>query len=172
MRKSSSRSEVFMEAIARGDINAVKKIMKRTSKLPMDDALVFAVQFNQPDIFDIVLPHANPLAQQSRALRAAAYMGSITFVKILTPLSDPLVLDSEALRLSCHCNDPEIFDWLYPLSNPGLALETMQKQGDSEQQMALLKTRLCAEGLKKDLSTQLSLPLNSAPTPQSLTKKM
>ncbi len=75
---------------------------------------------------------ANPLANDSYALRQAAYRGNTESVAILIPVSDPKAKDSGALQNAALENHRDVVDLLYKVSDVDAAIAGLDALDDDD----------------------------------------
>lgn len=82
------------------------------------EALVRSVSRNNVECFKLLLPHSDPKADNSRALRVAAEHGHGHLVELLIPVSNPKACNSQALRFAAFHGFRQVVQLLIPVSNP------------------------------------------------------
>lgn len=98
--------------------DALREIIPTSSLSNWDGLLVAAAGAGQEDIVRRLLPVADPLFEDSRALSEAAGNGHLDVVELLIPLSHPQAKNSEALVRALEHGQYECAQKLLPVSDP------------------------------------------------------
>ncbi len=115
----SRPKESLAAAAAYGHMKAVKRLLAKGAN-PMADnswALRTAARYGQLEIVQLLLPVSAPKANGSQALQMAAKHGYINVVRLLLPLSDPKADGSMPLVLAAKKGHLEIVRLLLPVSD-------------------------------------------------------
>ena len=89
------------------------------------------IEANKNDDVEAVqrlIPVSDPKADNSHALRWAAFYGHTEIVKLLISVSDPKANDSEALRMAARNGHIECVKLLLPVSDCNHVIQQLQKE--------------------------------------------
>ena len=70
------------------------------------------------DAVQLLLPRADPKANNSEALRIACQFGLLDIVKLLLPVSDPQSNNNHPLRVAAGHGHVEVVRYILPFTNP------------------------------------------------------
>ena len=93
-------------------------------------ALLWAAESGYSDIVRFLIPLSDPKDRDNQPLRWASSNGHTECVRLLLPHSDPRASGSEALYWACRGKYQEIFEMLYPVSDADIVFNMMQKRHD------------------------------------------
>jgi len=89
------------------------------------DMLLTAVVHNDQQMFDALLPVADPKLNNSNAIRLAAYYQRWDMVEKLIPVSDCKVNNSAVLVWAAYHNSQQGFNLLFPHTNLAAAINIL-----------------------------------------------
>lgn len=111
-------SEFLIEASRNGNVAAVKRLIPKSDPTAQESfALRLAAYNGYTEIVELLIPVSDPKALDNRALQIAANNGHLECVKLLIPVSDPKAHNSCALQLAAQNGHTEIIELLIPNSN-------------------------------------------------------
>ena len=114
-----------------------------------------ALDYRRFDLIERLIPISRPKTERSIILTNAVQSQSLDAVKILLPHCNPLADDSRALQECCCIFETDLrdqmIDILYPVSNPGTALKHLRPKSTA---WSLLHERLERERIHKLLSAE------------------
>ena len=105
-------------AAQNGWLDTVDFLLPLCDKNAINEAFNTAAAWGYIEVVEQLLPHADPLNNNSQALKYAAQCGRFECVQLLIPLSDPLSGNSFALREASKQGHLECVKLLIPVSNP------------------------------------------------------
>lgn len=110
------RSIVETSAIS-NDIEAIALILAH--EMPnCDRALFYAASQGHTQVVQMLLPHADPQANDSEAFRVACQFGMLDVVKILLPVSNPQCNNNHPLRAAASNGHIDVVRYILPYTNP------------------------------------------------------
>ena len=102
---------------------------------------------------ELLLPFSDPKANDSEALRYAAYNGYKEMVKMLLPVSDPNAEGSGALQSAARGGYEEIVELLIPVSDVEAACEQLD-----ESEISLVKAMEADFRMKELQASTVQIP--------------
>lgn len=99
------------------DIESIGVLLKNTTA-NCDRALFYAASQGHINAVQLLLPRADPKANNSEAFRIACQFGFLDVVKLLLPVSDPQCNNNHPLRVASGHGHVDIVRYILPFTNP------------------------------------------------------
>lgn len=116
--KTPRQMSSFVESAAiENDVDTIKIVLNYAPP-NCDRSLFYAASQGYTEALNILLPHADPLANESEAFRVACQFGFLEVVKILLPLSDPQCNHNHPLRAAASNGHIDVVRYILPFTNP------------------------------------------------------
>lgn len=99
------------------DVEAIGLVLEHETT-NCDRALFYAASQGHTQAVLLLLPHANPQANDSEAFRIACQFGMLDVVKILLPASNPQCNNNYPLRTAASNGHIDVVRYILPFSDP------------------------------------------------------
>lgn len=144
--------KTLVDAVGR-NANDVVRVVLEHSEVARNGACVLAMAAvrRNPDLLPHLLPHLDKEACTA-ALENAAHHATARTVALLLTHATPKRDNSKALQWASVRGDQRMFDLLYPVSDPLAALEHLQQISTDQADWAMLEARIQCDTLKSQVS--------------------